>query len=185
MGRGRHHPVRTAPEVRALAGVGGRWRRPGGDAARSGQGRGQPSLAVVPPWWAGRAVHHPARVRPPRPRRHRRPVAGDRHAEAHHRGWDVHACYLPGGYVVYACNGTLLAIRFDLETLATIGQPAPVENGVYMRPMGGNGYAAFDVSPSGSLISAAGIGCAADRVAGVAGPSGTRRTRDGRPPRLP
>jgi eukaryotic-like serine/threonine-protein kinase len=63
-----------------------------------------------------------------------------------------YARYLPPGYLVYACNKVLLAVRFDLKTLSTIGSPVPVESDVAMVKLGGSGVASFDVSPSGSLV---------------------------------
>jgi Tol biopolymer transport system component len=61
------------------------------------------------------------------------------------------ARYLPSGHIVYARNGALLAVRFDLGTLETLGDPVPVASGIQMARGGGAGDASFAVSPSGSL----------------------------------
>ncbi len=54
------------------------------------------------------------------------------------------AQYLPGGYLLAMRNqNTLIAARFDLETLQVIGTPVAVWSG---RPLGG-----FSVSPGGTL----------------------------------
>ena len=62
------------------------------------------------------------------------------------------ARYLPTGHVVYACKGALLAVRFDIKTLATIGRPTQVAKGVEMEWSGAAGDAWFDVSQSGALV---------------------------------
>lgn len=63
-----------------------------------------------------------------------------------------YARYLPSGHVVFARNGSLLAVRFDMESLSPVGEPAPVINGVLMQASQGSGTAHFDVSRSGSLV---------------------------------
>jgi predicted Ser/Thr protein kinase len=62
--------------------------------------------------------------------------------------------YLPTGHLVYATtDGALHAVRFDPETMAVTGNPAPVLEGVGTKP---SGAAAFDVSRSGHLVHSAG-----------------------------
>jgi serine/threonine protein kinase/Tol biopolymer transport system component len=64
--------------------------------------------------------------------------------------------YLPTGHLVYALAGTLLAVPFDLDSLATIGRPVPVVEGVRRSRsvIGSNdtGAAHFSVSRTGSLV---------------------------------
>ena len=67
--------------------------------------------------------------------------------------------YLPTGHLVYALNGALLAVRFDLATLKASGAPVPVQGRVSMSgtssgPVSRNiaGLAFFDVSRSGALV---------------------------------
>jgi serine/threonine-protein kinase len=58
------------------------------------------------------------------------------------------AQYVETGHVIYIASGTLWAVRFDLVTLATSGDPVPVLQGV----MSTSGAANFSVSGDGSLI---------------------------------
>jgi hypothetical protein len=66
--------------------------------------------------------------------------------------------FLPTGHVVYASNGSLLAVPFDLATLTVKGVPTPVVSRVSMAdgqaPVSRNitGLAFFDVSRSGALV---------------------------------
>ena len=62
-----------------------------------------------------------------------------------------YARYLPPGYLVYACNGSLLAVRFDIRTLKPVGSPIPVASGVGMIRFTGLGVAWYDVATSGAL----------------------------------
>ncbi len=62
-----------------------------------------------------------------------------------------YAQYLPTGHIVYARNGALLGVRFDLKTLATSGSPTPVLNSVDMSSLP-SGVASFAVSASGALV---------------------------------
>ena len=71
------------------------------------------------------------------------------------------ARYLPSGHIVYARNGALLAVRFNLGTLETVGDPVPVASGVQMDREPGMGDASFAVSPSGSVAFAPEIPVAA------------------------
>jgi len=59
------------------------------------------------------------------------------------------ARYLPTGHLVYVRNGTVLAVRFDLSHLQTIGTPVPVLNDVAVHPGGGN--AQYSVADDGTL----------------------------------
>jgi dipeptidyl aminopeptidase/acylaminoacyl peptidase len=59
------------------------------------------------------------------------------------------ARYLPTGHILYALDGILYAIRFDLGRLATIGQSVRVVDGVRNLSIAD---AQFSVSDTGSLI---------------------------------
>jgi serine/threonine-protein kinase len=48
----------------------------------------------------------------------------------------THARYAANGYLVYSAGGSLRAIRFDLETLATVGTSRPVVPQVVSTPFG-------------------------------------------------
>jgi Tol biopolymer transport system component len=58
--------------------------------------------------------------------------------------------YSPSGHVVYARNGSLLAVRFDPDRLEVAGQPFTVLEGILMSR--NTGVANFDISASGDLI---------------------------------
>jgi Tol biopolymer transport system component len=65
--------------------------------------------------------------------------------------------YLPSGHLVYARAGVLLAVPFDLDRLATSGDPVPVVEGVRRVDIGasrtrGPGFAQFAVSDAGTLV---------------------------------
>ncbi|MBZ5559378.1 MAG: serine/threonine-protein kinase [Acidobacteriia bacterium] len=60
------------------------------------------------------------------------------------------ACYSPSGHLVYARNGSLLAVRFDSERLAVTGRPFTVLDGVLMSR--NTGVANFDISRTGDLV---------------------------------
>ena len=62
----------------------------------------------------------------------------------------VRARYVPPGYLVYAQAGRLLAVRFDVRSVAVVGEPTPVLDGVASRPDLGNSY--FAISDSGTLL---------------------------------
>ena len=64
------------------------------------------------------------------------------------------ARYSPSGHLVYARNGSLLAVPFDLDTLRVSGQPVPVASGVYMSI--NSGFAEFDIAGDGTLLYAEG-----------------------------
>jgi eukaryotic-like serine/threonine-protein kinase len=60
------------------------------------------------------------------------------------------ARYLPTGHIVYAFNGTLFAVPFDLARMQVMGGQVPVVEGV--RRAGVTGTAQFSFSDTGSLI---------------------------------
>jgi serine/threonine-protein kinase len=57
--------------------------------------------------------------------------------------------YVPGGYLVYMNQGTLFAVRFDLDRLETNGQPLPVLDGVSGSVT--NGGVQLSLSADGTL----------------------------------
>ena len=61
--------------------------------------------------------------------------------------------YSTSGHVVYASEGTLRAVTFDLASLVVTGTPVTVLEGVATKP---SGAASFSVSPDGKLIYVAG-----------------------------
>jgi serine/threonine-protein kinase len=70
------------------------------------------------------------------------------------------ARYVPTGHLVFLRQGTLMAVRFDLARLETIGQPSPLVENVMQAfsTVGGSntGAGQFAISDTGSLIYAAG-----------------------------
>jgi eukaryotic-like serine/threonine-protein kinase len=60
-----------------------------------------------------------------------------------------HADYVETGHLIYAVNGTLRAVRFDLATLALRGDPVPVAEQVQTLA---TGAANFSVSRNGTLV---------------------------------
>ena len=70
------------------------------------------------------------------------------------------ARYVPTGHLVFLRQGTLMAVRFDLARLETVGQPvALVENVMQAFGTNGNyntGAGQFGISDAGSLIYATG-----------------------------
>ena len=58
--------------------------------------------------------------------------------------------YSPSGHLVYARNGSLLAVAFDPERLEVTGQPFAVVEGVLMSR--NTGVANFDIAMSGDLV---------------------------------
>jgi eukaryotic-like serine/threonine-protein kinase len=62
--------------------------------------------------------------------------------------------YSPSGHLVYARNGNLLAVRFDPERLAVVGQPVTVLEGVLMSRT--TGVANFSLAANGDLFYAPG-----------------------------
>ncbi|MDP3716573.1 MAG: protein kinase [Acidobacteriota bacterium] len=59
-------------------------------------------------------------------------------------------CYSPTGHVVYARNGSLFAVPFDLNRLEVTGQPVMVLEGVLMSR--NSGVANFEISLTGDLV---------------------------------
>ncbi len=59
------------------------------------------------------------------------------------------ARYSTSGHLVYAVEGTLRAVPFDLRTLQVRGDPAPVLDGVVTKPPG---VADFAVAQNGTLV---------------------------------
>jgi hypothetical protein len=59
-------------------------------------------------------------------------------------------CYSSTGHVVYARNGSLFAVPFDLSRLQVTGQPAMVLEGVLMSR--NTGVANFEMSLTGDLV---------------------------------
>lgn len=66
----------------------------------------------------------------------------------------TNARYIDTGHLIYARDGSLLAVPFDLDELQIKGSPIPVIQGVHMNPRAGN--ADFSISSDVSLLSAAG-----------------------------
>ena len=60
-----------------------------------------------------------------------------------------HARFVPPRHLVYARDGSLLAIAFDAKRLEVVGSPTPVVDDVFMSPS--YGHAEFSVSLDGSL----------------------------------
>ena len=61
--------------------------------------------------------------------------------------------YVPPGFLVFATDGALNAVRFDLSRLATAGTPVPVLDRVITKATRGTNYG---VSRNGSLVYASG-----------------------------
>jgi serine/threonine-protein kinase len=59
------------------------------------------------------------------------------------------ASYSESGHIVYGAAGTLLAVPFDLERLAVLGNPVPVLEGVVT---GNSGSTAFGLATNGTLV---------------------------------
>ena len=60
------------------------------------------------------------------------------------------ARYVPTGHLLFARNGTLFAVAFDLQHLVARGREVPVVQGMLTDE--GNGFAAYDVSENGTLV---------------------------------
>jgi serine/threonine-protein kinase len=58
--------------------------------------------------------------------------------------------YLPPGYLIYAREGSVLAVPFDARRLELLGAPVPALRGVESRPL--SGTAVLGVSKNGTLI---------------------------------
>ena len=74
---------------------------------------------------------------------------GSRKRKVLHRG-GTYARYAGNGHVVFAREGTLYALPFDIGRLEVTDPPFPVLEGVIVTP--GNGGAQFDVSSTGTLV---------------------------------
>jgi WD40-like Beta Propeller Repeat len=61
----------------------------------------------------------------------------------------------PSGHLLYARDGKIFAVRFDVDRLATVGQSVPVLEGVLMSR--NTGVANYDVSTSGDLVYVPGL----------------------------
>jgi serine/threonine-protein kinase len=66
------------------------------------------------------------------------------------------ARYLPSGHLVYINNGTLFAIRFDLNLMETLGTPVSILDGIASMPQ--YGAADLDVAANGTLVYRGGDG---------------------------
>jgi serine/threonine-protein kinase len=73
--------------------------------------------------------------------------------------------YLPTGHLVYAYNGVLSAVPFDVDTLEVTGGPVPVVQGVSSTV---TGISQFSVSSGGDLVYIPGPAQAASRNFGLA-----------------
>jgi len=62
--------------------------------------------------------------------------------------------YSPSGHIVYARDGSLFAVPFDLDSIETVGAPVRVLEGVITNPV--TGAAAFDIADNGTLVYASG-----------------------------
>jgi serine/threonine-protein kinase len=63
-----------------------------------------------------------------------------------------HGRYLPSGHLVYLYDGTLFAVRFDLEQLAVTGPAVPALEGVASNVATGAAQFAVSASGSGTLM---------------------------------
>ncbi len=70
--------------------------------------------------------------------------------------------YVPSGHLIYAREGGLLAVPFDLSRLAVTGPPVSVLEGVDMSPV--NGEVEFSFSANGSLAYIPGVSGVGDRT---------------------
>ena len=60
------------------------------------------------------------------------------------------AQYSPTGHLVYSLDGSLWAVRFDLDRLETVGDPVPVQGGVLTGSA--SAAAVFSMSDDGTLL---------------------------------
>ena len=68
--------------------------------------------------------------------------------------------YMDSGHIVYGNDGTLRAVRFDLDRLEVQGNPVAVVEGIVTKA---GGAASFSVSANGTLVYVAGAGAAGRR----------------------
>jgi serine/threonine-protein kinase len=73
------------------------------------------------------------------------------------------ARYLSTGHIVYVVEGSLFAVRFDVDSLETRGTPVLLIDGIPPAPPNLSGAAHYDVAANGSLIYAVGVGTTAKR----------------------
>jgi serine/threonine-protein kinase len=92
----------------------------------------------------------------------------------------AYARYVPGGNLAFVRAGRLLAVPFDLETLATRGAPEVVVEGVRYSPQSGGSH--FTLSDTGSLAYTPALATTQDHALSVVEPSG-RVGRIGETPR--
>ena len=85
----------------------------------------------------------------------------------------TNARYVPGGYVVYAQSGALLAVPFDLAHLKVTGSPVPILDGVMTNPA--NGVAEFTLSRDGTLAYIPGSGAEIGRKVMLVNADGTSK----------
>ena len=71
--------------------------------------------------------------------------------------------YVPTGHLVYLQRGTLFAVRFDLDSLETMGEAVPVVEGVLTNQTTGGAQVAF--SADGTLVYVPGV--AATRASSI------------------
>ena len=71
--------------------------------------------------------------------------------------------YVPTGHLVYLQHGTLFAVRFDLDSLETMGEAVPVVEGVLTNQITGGAQVAF--SADGTLVYVPGV--AATRASSI------------------
>ena len=69
--------------------------------------------------------------------------------------------YIAPGYLVFARDGALWAVRFDLQKVQPVGPPAPVVNGI--ADNSGGMFSQFAISNSGMLVYAPGSEARAER----------------------
>jgi serine/threonine-protein kinase len=86
--------------------------------------------------------------------------------------------YLPTGHLAYALSGMLMAVPFDLPSLAVVGASVPIVEGVRRTGLAGNatGSAQFSYSTDGVLAYLHGqVAAAGDRDLALFDRKGTRR----------
>jgi serine/threonine-protein kinase len=81
--------------------------------------------------------------------------------------------YVRTGHLVYAVEGTLMAVPFDVAALEVRGSPVPVVEGVRRTAPTAGGEAQFAVSPSGALVYVPGPARAGHEDVFVYGKDGT------------
>jgi serine/threonine protein kinase/Tol biopolymer transport system component len=64
--------------------------------------------------------------------------------------------YVPSGHLVYMQQGTLFAVRFDLDRLETVGQAVPAVEGLIANPVA-TGGAQLALSSEGTLVYVPGV----------------------------